>query len=82
LKIDLISFDQRLTKTTMEEIFIWYHPLKDVYEKGTRHDYDQTLRRHPDLDLIYEFTAVSARLIDKVLEQLNLSNSGLLAQAS
>lgn len=62
--------------------FIWFNPDLDKYQKGSRKDFDDasSLSVNKDrYDIIYEFNDTSQRIIDKVLDSLNVAR---LATAS
>ena len=59
-------------------IIIWYNPDLDIYQKGTVREYDQLMIKSDNrdrFDILYEFNQNSVRLIDKILDSLNLVRS-------
>ncbi|MFT7238728.1 MAG: hypothetical protein ACI93L_002820 [Cyclobacteriaceae bacterium] len=62
--------------------FIWFNPDLGKYEKGSKAELEQASVHSVNqdrFDVIYEFSDTSQRIIDKVLESLNVAR---LATAS
>lgn len=62
--------------------FIWFNPDLGKYEKGLKEDFDKASAHSVNqdrFDIIYEFSDTSQRIIDKVLDSLNVAR---LATAS
>lgn len=62
--------------------FIWFNPDLDKYEKGSQQEFELASIdsvNQDRFDIIYEFSDTSQRIIDKVLESLNVAR---LATAS
>lgn len=49
---------------------IWYNPELDVYQRGTEGEYNKVTKN--GYMVIYEFTNTSDRIIDRVVDSLNI----------
>jgi hypothetical protein len=58
------------------KLLIWYNPDMDKYEKGSESEYETILSKSSNkdrFDILYEFTETSQKLIDKILNSLNIA---------
>lgn len=58
------------------DVFVWYNPLKEKYETGSRIDFELLGRRigtDHTLKLLYRFNRLSSQLAEKMVEELNHS---------
>lgn len=49
---------------------IWYNPELDLYQKGTKGEYIKVTKN--GFKVIYEFTNTSDRIVDRVVDSLNI----------
>lgn len=49
---------------------IWYNPELDLYQKGTKGEYKNVIKN--GYKVIYEFTNTSDRIVDRVVDSLNI----------
>lgn len=61
---------------------IWYNPDLDLYQKGTRIDFNAIVAESANADrfsILYQFNQNSVKLADKILNSLNLVRQSRMA---